>query len=78
MPVFCPECDSPVDLEEDDAEIDAELTCSECGALLRVASESPLELEVADDDDLDEDEDEGEDDDDGFDEDEGDDVEEDE
>ena len=72
----CPECDSKVDLEEDDAEIGAELTCSECGALLRVASESPLELEVADDDDLDEDDDdEGGDDDDDVDEDEEDDVE---
>jgi DNA-directed RNA polymerase subunit M/transcription elongation factor TFIIS len=73
MSAICPECDSTLDLEEDDAEVGDELTCSECGALLRVSSESPLELELADDDDLDEEEeeeDEGDDDDDDLDEDE--------
>jgi DNA-directed RNA polymerase subunit M/transcription elongation factor TFIIS len=73
MSAICPECDSTLDLEEDDAEVGDELSCSECGALLRVSSESPLELELADDDDLDEEEeeeDEGDDDDDDLDEDE--------
>lgn len=64
MAVTCPECDSTLDLDEEDAEVGDELTCSECGALLRVATESPLELELADDDDLDEDEDDDEPDDD--------------
>jgi Alpha-aminoadipate carrier protein LysW-like, globular domain len=67
MPAICPECDATLDLEEEDAEVGDELTCSECGALLRVAVEAPLELELADeDDDLDEDDkedDEAEDDD---------------
>jgi lysine biosynthesis protein LysW len=60
MSAICPECDSTLELDEEDADIGDELTCSECGALLRVASESPLELELADDDDLDEDEDDDE------------------
>ena len=56
MAATCPECDSDVDLEEADVDIGDELSCSECGALLRVAIDRPLELELADDDEDDEDE----------------------
>ena len=66
MAANCPECDSEIDLDEMDVHIGDELSCSECGALVRVASDSPLELELADeddeDDDLDDDDDEDEDD----------------
>ena len=77
MAVNCPECDSEIDIDEMDVDIGDELSCSECGALVRVASDSPLELELADDDDededdLDDDEDEEEEDDDEDDEDDGD------
>ena len=59
MSAICPECDSPIDVDELDVDIGDELTCSECGSLLRVSGEAPLELEIADeDDDLDEDDDE--------------------
>ena len=77
MSVICPECDSPVDVDEHDVDIGDELTCSECGTLLRVSSDSPLELEAADeDDDLDEeDEDDDSKDDDEKDADDGDDDE---
>ena len=55
MSAICPECDSPIDVDEYDVDIGDELTCSECGSLLRVASDSPLEFEIADEeDDLDE------------------------
>ncbi|HYB95583.1 MAG TPA: hypothetical protein VEC39_11450 [Vicinamibacterales bacterium] len=58
MPAICPECDSPIDVDEFDVDIGDELTCSECGSLLRVSSDSPLEFEAADeDDDLDDDDD---------------------
>jgi alpha-aminoadipate carrier protein LysW len=58
MSAICPECDSPIDVDEYDVDIGDELTCSECGSLLRVSSDSPLEFELADeDDDLDEDDD---------------------
>ncbi|MDP2052055.1 MAG: hypothetical protein Q8N52_03470 [Acidobacteriota bacterium] len=60
MSAICPECDSPIDVDEFDVDIGDELTCSECGSFLRVASDSPLEFELADDDDLDEEEDEEE------------------
>jgi len=76
MAVNCPECDSEIDIDEMDVDIGDELSCAECGALVRVASDSPLELELADDededeDDLDDEEDEEEEDDDEDDEDEG-------
>jgi len=58
MSAICPECDSPIDVDEYDVDIGGELTCSECGSLLRVSSDSPVEFEVADEDDDVEDEDE--------------------
>ena len=60
MSAICPECDSDIDIEEEDVDIGDELTCSECGSLLRIVNDSPIEFEVADEDDLD-DEDEEED-----------------
>ena len=58
MSAICPECDSPIDVDEYDVDIGDELTCSECGSLLRVSNDSPLEFEIADEDeDLDDEED---------------------
>ena len=54
MSAICPECDSPIDVDEFDVDIGDELTCSECGSFLRVSSDSPLEFELADEDELDE------------------------
>jgi len=62
MSAYCPECDAEIDIDSADAEIGDELSCSECGSLLRVANDSPLELEFADDDDLDDDDDDEDDD----------------
>ena len=59
MSAICPECDSPIDVDEYDVDIGDELTCSECGSLLRVSSDAPLEFELADeDDDIDDEEEE--------------------
>jgi alpha-aminoadipate carrier protein LysW len=60
MSAICPECDSPIDVDEFDVDIGDELTCAECGSFLRVASDSPLEFELADEDELDEEDDEEE------------------
>jgi alpha-aminoadipate carrier protein LysW len=67
MAATCPECDSDIDIDEADVDLGDELSCSECGALLRVASDGPLELELADDDEDEDDDldDEDEDDEDG-------------
>jgi alpha-aminoadipate/glutamate carrier protein LysW len=64
MAVNCPECDSTIDVDEMDVEVGDELSCSECGALLRVFSDSPLELELADGDTDEDDDDDEEDEDD--------------
>ena len=64
MSAICPECDSDIDSDEADVDVGDELTCSECGALLRIVNDSPSEFEVADEDDLDDDDDEDEEDDD--------------
>lgn len=61
MSAICPECDSPIDVDEADVDIGDELTCSECGSLLRVFTDSPLEFEAVDEDEDDlDDEDEDE------------------
>ena len=57
MSAICPECDSPIDVDEFDVDIGDELTCSECGSLLRVASDSPLEFDAVDEDEDDVDDD---------------------
>ncbi|MDO8793339.1 MAG: hypothetical protein Q7J25_01820 [Vicinamibacterales bacterium] len=56
MSAICPECDSPIDVDEYDVDIGDEMTCTECGSLLRVAMDSPVELELADEDEDAEDE----------------------
>ena len=62
----CPSCDADLDFDEFEVDEDEIISCAECNASLRVASTSPLELEVLDDedDDDDDDDDEEEDDDD--------------
>jgi alpha-aminoadipate/glutamate carrier protein LysW len=64
MSAICPECDSDIDIDEADVDVGDELTCSECGSLLRIVNDSPIEFEVADEDDLDDDDEEDDDDDD--------------
>jgi DNA-directed RNA polymerase subunit M/transcription elongation factor TFIIS len=64
----CPECDSPIEVDEADVDIGDDLSCSECGSALRVANNSPVELEIADDDDLDDEDDDDDDDEDDDDE----------
>ena len=60
----CPECDAEVDVDELSVEKGEIVECFECGAHLEVIRTSPLELELAPDDDedeLDEEDDETED-----------------
>jgi alpha-aminoadipate/glutamate carrier protein LysW len=48
MAAICPECDSPVFLEEDEVEQGETLQCEECGVDLEVVSTDPLELSAVD------------------------------
>ncbi len=55
----CPECDADIDVDEYDVDKGDIISCHECGSSLEVTSVSPVELEVApeeDEDELDEDE----------------------
>lgn len=65
--VSCPNCDAPIDVEEEELDEGDLISCDECGASLKVASLGPLELESEEEDedededfDFDEDEDEDE------------------
>ena len=64
--VKCPLCNAALDFDEEELDEGDELTCEECGEMIRVSSKDPLELEGVDDDDEDEDEDDDDDDDDDY------------
>jgi alpha-aminoadipate carrier protein LysW len=48
MPVVCPECDNPLDIDPDDVEVGEVVQCDECGTDLEVVSSDPLELAAVD------------------------------
>jgi alpha-aminoadipate carrier protein LysW len=54
--VACPECDTQIDVDEEELDEGDLITCEECGAELRVLGLNPLELETTDEDDEEEDE----------------------
>lgn len=62
--VLCPECESDLDLDEDEVEEGDVVSCGECGTDFEVVTADPLELHVisededGDDDSKDEDEEE--------------------
>jgi alpha-aminoadipate carrier protein LysW len=66
----CPECDAEIEVDEFDVDKGDQLSCPECGSNLEVVGLSPIELDIApDEDDEDEDDDDDlEDDEDGEDE----------
>ena len=78
----CPECDAEIEVDEFDVDKGDQLSCPECGSNLEVTGLSPIELDLAaededDEDDLEDDDDELDDDEDGDDEEEDDDEEDD-
>jgi alpha-aminoadipate carrier protein LysW len=52
----CPECESRIDVDEEELEEGDLVTCEECGSELRVIGLAPLELENDEDEDEEEDE----------------------
>jgi len=54
----CPECESVVEIEVDDVEEGQIVTCPECGVDLEVVNTNPIELDLAEDEDLEEEDDE--------------------
>jgi alpha-aminoadipate carrier protein LysW len=59
MPI-CPECDTDLDLDEEELDEGEIVSCPECGSDVEVITKHPLELNPVDE--LDEDEDDDEDD----------------
>jgi alpha-aminoadipate/glutamate carrier protein LysW len=57
--VLCPECESDLDIEEDEVDEGEIISCRECGTDFEVVTVNPLELNrVAEEDEDEEDEDE--------------------
>jgi alpha-aminoadipate carrier protein LysW len=42
----CPECETAIDVDQDDIEEGQKLDCPECGAELEVVNTNPLELDL--------------------------------
>jgi len=60
--VLCPQCESDLDIEEDEVDEGEIVSCPECGTEFEVVTLNPLELNpVEDEDDDDEEEEEKED-----------------
>ena len=60
--VICPECESDLDIEEDEVDEGEVVSCPECGTDFEVVAVDPLELSrVEDEEDEDEEEEESED-----------------
>jgi len=56
--LYCPECETDLDVEEDDVDEGAVVSCPECGTDFEVITVNPIELKAVGEEDLDDDEDE--------------------
>jgi alpha-aminoadipate/glutamate carrier protein LysW len=61
----CPECEADIEVDEFDVDKGDLISCPECGSSLEVTSVTPVELDVApeedeDEDDIDEEDEDGE------------------
>lgn len=58
----CPDCEAPLDVEEDEVEEGEVINCPDCGVELEVVSTNPIEVErIEEEEEEDEDEEEEED-----------------
>jgi len=58
--VYCPECESDLDLEEDEVDEGEIVSCPECGTDFEVVTTSPLELKPVEEQGYEEDDEEEE------------------
>ena len=63
--VLCPECETNLDVEEDDVDEGEVISCPECGTDFEVITTSPLELKAVEEGYVEEDEEEAEENEDG-------------
>ena len=59
--VFCPECESDLDIEEEEIDEGEIVSCAECGTDFEVITVNPLELRAVSDEDEELEEEEGDD-----------------
>lgn len=59
--VICPECESDLDIDEEEVDEGEVVSCPECGSDFEIVGVEPLELSRVEDDALDDDEDAAED-----------------
>lgn len=57
---LCPECETDLDVEEDEVDEGEIVSCPECGSDFEVVTVSPLELKPVDEEDYEEEEEEEE------------------
>ena len=48
MATICPECDNPLDIDQDEVEEGETITCDECGTELEIISTEPLQIAPVD------------------------------
>jgi alpha-aminoadipate carrier protein LysW len=58
--VYCPECESSLDIEEDEVDEGEVISCPECGTDFEVVTASPLELKPVEEAEYEEEEEEEE------------------
>ncbi len=56
--VYCPECETDLDIEEDEVDEGEVVSCPECGSDFEVITANPIELKPVDEEEYEEDEDE--------------------
>jgi alpha-aminoadipate/glutamate carrier protein LysW len=56
--VYCPECETDLDFEEDEVDEGEVVSCPECGTDFEVITTNPIELKPVDEEEYEEDEDE--------------------
>ncbi len=56
--VYCSQCETDLDIDEDEVDEGAVVSCPECGTDFEVVTVNPIELKIVGEDDIVEDEDE--------------------
>jgi alpha-aminoadipate carrier protein LysW len=56
----CPECEAPLDIEEDEVEEGEVINCPECGVELEVVNTNPIEVELVEEEEEEEEQEEEE------------------
>ncbi len=55
--VYCSKCETDLDIDEDEVDEGAVVSCPECGTDFEVITVNPIELKIVGEDDIEEDED---------------------